>query len=558
MAMFKGISGRFNILIVLALLTIGILTSVFTWREMIGNEAESKGRLTALVQASVSTLGHYRDLAASGAMSVDEAKAAALGAIKAQRYSGNEYFWVADFDTRMIMHPFKPELDGKSVASMTDPDGKPLFVDMTRIARAGGGEYSYSWPRPGADKPVPKSTVVLPFADWGWYVGTGVYVDDIVAKNRWTVITALIVASAVSVLMIVVSMVLARTIARPMNSLKAAMIELAAGRDTVVPGIDRGDEVGDMARAVETFRVSARERDALRAEQDAANAERQARRERIEALIAGFGDDVDGLLHDVDRNMRSLDKVAGELVALGEATDREAGAASSVSSRSAENVATVADAAEQLRVAIEEISSQAQRTSSVTANATAMAQQANDRMSALAGMASSIGEVVVLIDNIAAQTNLLALNATIEAARAGESGRGFAVVASEVKSLAGQTAKATSEIATQIQSIQSSTAETVEVIKSIGVVMEEVNRYTTAISSAVEQQGAVTSEMATHIGEASDGSRQAAQNIAGVGKAIEETKVAAGSVATTSVDVADRAGHLRQRIVRFLGEVAAA
>jgi methyl-accepting chemotaxis protein len=343
-----------------------------------------------------------------------------------------------------------------------------------------------------------------------------------------------------------------------MASLRSVMMTLAGGGDATVPGLERPDEIGDMARAVETFRAGARERDALRAEQDAANAERQARREHTERLIADFGPEVEGLLADVDRDMGTLGKMAGELVALGEQTDRDANAASSVSARSAENVSTVADAAQQLQAAIEEISGQVQRTSTVTANATVMVRQANDRMSALAGMASSIGEVVVLIDNIAAQTNLLALNATIEAARAGEQGKGFAVVASEVKMLAAQTAKATSEIASQIQSIQASTSETVEAIKSIGVVMDEVNNYTTAISSAVEEQGAVTGGIAGNISEASSGTQAAARNIVDVTKAIDETKLAAGGVAETSSSVTARASVLRQRVLKFLEDVAAA
>jgi methyl-accepting chemotaxis protein len=558
MRIFKGIAGRFNVLIVLAVVTIALLTAVFTSRAIDANERQSKGRLNVLVELSVSTLKHFRDLAASGAMTEDEAKAAALGALKEARYSGKEYFWIGDLQGRMVMHPIKPELDGKDVTGMTDSAGQHLFTEFVRLAKAGGGAFDYTWPRPGADKPVPKSSVVLPFPDWSWYVGTGVYVDDIVAENRATMLTAFVVAALISLAMIGVATLLARTIVRPMASLRNAMTTIAGGGDATVPALDRGDEVGDMARAVETFRVGARERDALRAEQDAAHAERQKRREAVEALIDGFGHDVESLLQKVNADMTMLGTVADDMVALGDESKREAEEAATISGRSADSVANVADAAQQLLAAIEEISGQVQRTSTVTVNATEMARQANGRMQSLAGMAGSIGEVVVLIENIAAQTNLLALNATIEAARAGEAGRGFAVVASEVKQLAGETAKATSEIAAQIQGIQSATTETVDAIRQIGVVMDEVNSYTTAISSAVEEQGAVTGGIARHIAEASQGTQAAASNIVGVTRAVDKTEVAAHSVADTSGSVSQRVGELRGRILGFLKDVAAA
>lgn len=558
MKKLSSIAGRFYTLIVLAVLALATMATVSTL-ELTGTNAQhSVDTLRSLTDTALTSTNRFVDLAKAGTIDEETAKKEALATLAAMRYSGNEYFFVLDFDAHMVMHPIKPELDGKDLSASTDPAGAHLFTDMAAIASKGGGFYSYLWPRPGASEPVAKTSYVQPVPAWRWAIGTGVYVDDVAAENRAATIRALLATVIVAVLLVGIATVLTRTFTRPMAALRSAMAALAEGRTTEVPGIARLDEVGEMARAVDVFRRNAEERDVLRAAQEKAELERQRRREAVERLVAGFGDDVARRLDAVIAEMTGLDRLAGELTAAGDETERLAEAASQGSERSAGSASAVAEASDELRGAISEISEQIARTSEVTSRAAEMVESANSRVGELAELADAIGEVVTLIDNIAAQTNLLALNATIEAARAGEAGRGFAVVASEVKSLAAQTAQATGTISEKIASIQSSTGETVEAIRSIGVVMNEVRTYTTSISAAIEEQGVVTGTIANNITSVSSGAADLTRSIGGVTTAAERSRAAAGSVFTTSADVTDKTTALRERVRAFLNDVAAA
>lgn len=554
----NSIAGRFYALIALAVLAVAGVAGLSTYELTGTNRLHRTETLRSLTDTALSSVGHFADLAKGGALDEATAKKQALSTLAAMRYDGNEYFFVIDFDAHMVMHPIKPELDGKDLSASTDPAGAHLFTDMAKLAKNGGGYYSYLWPRPGAEQPVPKTSYVLPFPTWGWAIGTGVYVDDIAAENRSSIIWAAVSTLVVAALLVLVAGLLTRTITRPMRALRVSMTDIAEGHPAVVAGLDRSDEVGEMARAVDVFRRNAEERDALRAEQERAENDRQRRREVVEKLIAGFGGDVGLQLDAVMSEMTGLDRLAGELTTAGEETERLASDAAKGAEQSATSASVVASASDELRDAISEISEQIAKTSEVTSRAANMVEGANKRVGELAELAVAIGEVVTLIDNIAAQTNLLALNATIEAARAGEAGKGFAVVASEVKSLAAQTAKATSTISEKIESIQSSTGDTVEAIRSIGVVMNEVRSYTTAISAAIEEQGVVTGSIANNIEAVSSGAADLTHSVGGVTAAAGKSRAAAGSVFSTSADVTEKTAELRKRVRAFLDAVTAA
>ncbi|MBS1180873.1 MAG: Histidine kinase, region:Bacterial chemotaxis sensory transducer [Proteobacteria bacterium] len=558
MIRLNSIAGRFHALIVLAVLAIAGVSGLSTYELTATNRTHRTETLRSLTDTALSSVGRFAELAKSGALDEAMAKKEALATLSAMRYDGNEYFFVIDFDAHMVMHPIKPELDGKDLSASTDPAGAPLFKDMAQLARNGGGYYSYLWPRPGAEQPVAKTSYVLPFPAWGWAIGTGVYVDDIATENRSSVIWAAVSTLVIAALLVLVASLLTRTITHPMRALRVSMADIAEGRQAAVAGIERSDEVGEMARVVDVFRRNAEERDALRNEQERAEHDVQRRREAVERLIATFGGDVGRQLDAVISEMNGLDRLAGDLSTAGEETERLAGAAAQGADQSATSASAVASASDELRGAISEISQQIAKTSEVTSRAAEMVEGANGRVGELAELAVAIGEVVTLIDNIAAQTNLLALNATIEAARAGEAGRGFAVVASEVKSLAAQTATATSTISEKIESIQSSTGDTVEAIRSIGVVMNEVRSYTTAISAAIEEQGVVTGSIAANIGAVSSGAADLTRSVGGVTAAAGKSRTAAGSVFSTSADVTAKTAELRRLVRSFLDDVAAA
>ena len=558
MIRLNSIAGRFHTLIVLAVLAVAGVAGLSTYQLTASNRAHRTETLRSLTDTALSSVGHFANLAKSGALDEETAKRDALSALSSMRYDGQEYFFVIDFDAHMVMHPIKPELDGKDLSASTDPAGATLFKDMAQLAKNGGGYYSYLWPRPGAEQPVPKTSYVLPFPAWGWAIGTGVYVDDIAAENRSSAIWAAASTLVIAALLVLVAGLLTRTITLPMRSLRASMADIAEGRPVEVAGLERSDEVGEMARVVDVFRRNAEERNTLRAEQERAEQDRQRRREAVERLISSFGSDVGRRLDAVIAEMTGLDRLAGDLSTAGEETERLASKAAQGAEQSATSASAVASASDELRGAISEISEQISRTSEVTLRAAEMVDGANKRVGELAELADAIGEVVTLIDSIAAQTNLLALNATIEAARAGEAGKGFAVVASEVKSLAAQTAKATSTISEKIASIQSSTGDTVEAIRLIGVVMNEVRSYTTTISAAIEEQGVVTGSIAANIGAVSSSAADLTHSVDGVSSAAEKSRAAAGSVFSTSADVTEKTAELRQRVRTFLDDVAAA
>src|SRR5262245_13981142 len=317
----------------------------------------------------------------------------------------------------------------------------------------------------------------------------------------------------------------------PLNRIKDVMAKLAEGDlQSEIPGSERGDELGAMARAVDVFRTNAIER--RRLEEAAQNTrEKELQRQRsMEQHVHRFRGVISQVVGSLGRETDTMRSAAQTLSQAASSVSTEAVSASQASMGAAGNAQAVAAAAEQLSASIKEISMQTQRTSTVAAE-TADAAKASDRdIAGLAEAAQRIGSVIELIRAIAEQTNLLALNATIEAARAGDSGRGFAVVASEVKTLATQTAKATEEIAGQIGSMQSSTRVAVDSIRTITHKVSEIHALTAGIAAAVEQQDSATREIAQNVTMAANGSLLAARNVDGVTAASEQTKRDSGLV----------------------------
>jgi methyl-accepting chemotaxis protein len=353
---------------------------------------------------------------------------------------------------------------------------------------------------------------------------------------------------------------LVRKITIPLTRLNAAMTELAAGEFGVaIPGTERGDELGEMARTVEIFKKSSSEVERMKTDQQASDLRAtQQRKTGMSKLADDFERAVGKIVDTVYSASSELESSASKLTATATRAQQLTSAVAGASEEASSNVQSVASASEEMTSSVNEISRQVQESARIAAAAVEQARKTNDRVSDLAKAADRIGDVVELINTIAGQTNLLALNATIEAARAGEAGRGFAVVASEVKALAEQTAKATGEISTQISGIQAATGQSVAAIKEIGDTIAKISEIASTIAAAVEEQGAATQEISRNVQQAARGTSQVSANIADVQRGANDTGAASSQVLSAAQSLSSESDRLKQEVSSFLISVRAA
>jgi methyl-accepting chemotaxis protein len=350
-------------------------------------------------------------------------------------------------------------------------------------------------------------------------------------------------------------------ISRPIIAMCRAMRELAGGNfDVVLPGLGRKDELGEMAAAVEEFKVQA----ITKAERDAAtlDAQNKASAAGRRAELIRFADEFEAAVGSIVTNVSAsavqLEASADTLTRTAETTQNLSGQAAGASEQASSNMQSVATATEELSASVNEIGRQVQESNRIAEAAVLQAQQTDGRIGKLLRAAQEIGDVVKLITAIAEQTNLLALNATIEAARAGDAGRGFAVVASEVKSLASQTAKATDEISTHIAGMQDATQESVAAIKEIGGTIGQISSIASTIASAVEEQSSATQEIARSVENVAEGTGEAAANIMEVNRGAAETGSASANVLDAARSLSSESTRLREELGRFMSNIRAA
>jgi methyl-accepting chemotaxis protein len=370
-----------------------------------------------------------------------------------------------------------------------------------------------------------------------------------------------IVAALAVLLGLAIAFLIARGIIRPLAGLTAGMKELAGGNfGVVLPGLDRKDEVGDMAQAVEGFKVRAAEKAREEAETKIRQDEVVAKQRKMDMnkLADGFEAAVGRIVETVSAASNELEASAGTLTSTAERAQELTTMVAAASEEASTNVQSVASATEEMASSVNEISRQVQESARMAVDAVGQARSTTDRVSELSKAASRIGDVVELINTIAGQTNLLALNATIEAARAGEAGRGFAVVASEVKALAEQTSKATGEIGQQISGIQSATQDSVNAIKEISGTIEKLSEISSTIAAAVEEQGAATQEISRNVQQAAQGTQQVSSNITDVQRGASETGSASSQVLSAAQTLSGDSQRLKQEVTKFLDSVRAA
>ena len=350
-------------------------------------------------------------------------------------------------------------------------------------------------------------------------------------------------------------------LARPLTRLNGALAEMAGGNlDVAIPGAGRGDEIGDLAKTVTVIRQNAEQK--ARDEAETRSQQEQAAAKRRKADMVRLADEFEGAVGEIVETVSSasteLETSATTLTATAERSQELTTMVASASEEASANVQSVATATEELSSSVNEISRQVQESARMANEAVDQAHRTNGRVSELSKAAARIGDVVELINTIAAQTNLLALNATIEAARAGEAGRGFAVVASEVKALAEQTSKATGEIGQQITGIQGATEESVSAIQEISATIQKLSEISSTIAAAMEEQGAATQEISRNVQQAAQGTQQVSSHITDVQRGASETGSASSQLLAAAQSLSGDSSRLKHEVGKFLDTVRAA
>lgn len=478
---------KMGLITVIAAIGLVLLTvsSLLTLANSMNNGIDASTRRT--VTAVFGVLEHYHDLEVKGVMTRDQAQEAALGIIKTLRYDDGNYFWVNDMHPTMLMHPLKPELNGKDITAKEDALGRHMFTEMVTVVRANGeGFVRYNWDKPGGKKAEGKVSYVKGFAPWGWIIGTGVYVDDvrgaIISQASWLTLAVLVIIGVV----LLATRKLGSSITKPLEAITVGMHRLAEGdTQTRIAGLDRKDEIAEMARALEVFRQAAISKREAEMRQDEAltllgdHLEQLSKGQlnrAIDSIPPGYEkmrDNFNAALNDlasaigaVRNNTSSIATGSTEIrdaaVDLARRTEQQADAAqSAVTILAAVNEsvqATVSHVTHANKVMGETVQD-AQRSGEVVRKAIVA-------MSEIERSSIEVCNILGQIDGIAFQTSLLALNAGVEAARAGEAGKGFAVVAEEVRALALRSA----ETAQQVKQLVLASAE--EVKLGAGLVSE--------------------------------------------------------------------------------------
>jgi methyl-accepting chemotaxis protein len=562
-AMFSRLRVRTKLAVLLGLSVLAVIVSIacgaITVRDRMIEDRVDK--LRAVVHATVTIARKLEAQVEANTLTRDQAIVKMRETIHTLRFDGGVgYISISGSDGMVIAHGTVPSLEGK-VSTAADSTGRSIVSLQTdALSNSDDGVISYLFPKPGQSQPTQKVAYIVRFPPWNAIFLSGAYTDDLDAMFKATLIRLSMIGGLVMLLTLAIGWLVNRDIGQMLDGLRDTMQHLADGDLTItIPGTDRTDELGGMARAVGVFKDNAGRMAVLQQEQQA---ERQRgiedRRQTLHSLADRFDKEVREVVEAVATAGGDMGAAARKVSGTADTAVEQSGSALIEAEQATMNVQGVAAAIEEMAATGSEISRQVSRAAAISRDAAEEGRRTNDKVAGLAAAAQKVGHVVKLIQDIAAQTNLLALNATIEAARAGDAGKGFAVVAGEVKSLANQTARATEDIRAQIASIQAESGAALAAIQAISQTVHGVEEIATAITSTVEQQSAAILEVSGNIQQAAARTELVAGHLRRMSSGLGENGAAATAVLTAADLLGHQAGVLRREVDGFLTTVRAA